>query len=325
MNSFNRKTWIELARHKLFLLLCFASVFLLPSQVLGAEVDGARIAVLYPDVPKPYLSVFTGIVDGIRSEYQGDIHELVLPKNFSLGQLQSWMDEKDLKAVIALGNQAMDLVIDLPEPYVSVTGAVLSVPESVTSGFSAITLAPDPALMFQELTQLAPEVKIVSVIYEPARHARLIARAKEAAIQQGIELRVYSESDAGQSGKLYRTFFKEKQAAEHAVWLLQGDQSLMNRSILYDVLKRAWYSEILVFSSNPSYVKKGVLFSLYPDNSLLGARLAKVMQKQLAGQGVGIEPAQQLLSALNIRTAEHLGLRVSRSKRREYDVVFPQN
>jgi putative ABC transport system substrate-binding protein len=123
---------------------------------------------------------------------------------------------------------------------------------------------------------------------------------------------------------LYRKFFKTLEAGKEAVWLLQGDAGLRERSVLYNVLKESWNNGILVFSSNPSYVSKGVLFSLYPDNRRMGSALASKLLARKAGEKPTIEQTRDLLIAVNIRTAKHLGLDVSRSQRREFDVIFPR-
>jgi putative ABC transport system substrate-binding protein len=88
-------------------------------------------------------------------------------------------------------------------------------------------------------------------------------------------------------------------------------------------LKKAWKHRLVVFSSNPSLVEKGALFSLYPDNRKLGQSLAQASMAQRRGDPVGVQPTRDLLSVLNTRTAEHLGLGLSRSQLREFDIVFP--
>ncbi len=289
----------------------------------SAFAEEADIAVLYPDVPAPYSSVFTDIVEGIEKGYDGRVRSRVLPQSISAPKLEAWLESRNIVRVIALGKQAMDLMQVLPENYVTVAGAVLSVPPVVNETFSAITLAPDPDLTFAELKRLAPKVEIVSVIYHKSYHAHLIQRASEVAARHGITLELHAANGARADAQLYHEFFEAKDAKRRSVWLLQGDKSLQNRSILYNLLKDAWYSKLLVFSNNPSYVKKGILFSLFPDNIRMGESLAAAMEQQNAGKSIGVVQTRDLLSALNIRTAEHLGLPLSRSKRREFDVVFP--
>jgi len=72
-------------------------------------------------------------------------------------------------------------------------------------------------------------------------------------------------------------------------------------------------------------VNKGVLFAMYPDNMKLGLSLGEVVLAELNG---GTErnkmiPAEDLKTAFNIRTAEHLGVSFTSEDLRKYDTVFP--
>ena len=94
------------------------------------------------------------------------------------------------------------------------------------------------------------------------------------------------------------------------------------RAILPLTLRESWNRNIAVFSSNPSHVPRGVLFSLYPDNRAMGRTLAAMAVEEGNG-AASIEPLGDLRVAVNLRTAEHLGLDLSSRQRREFDLVFP--
>lgn len=306
-------------------LLCLSlCVCLLP--VLARSAQATDLAVIYPDVPEPYSRVFEDIIDGIDQAYEGELLKKVLPMEITSGDVQQWLEQKSITKVIALGNQAMGVVLELPESYVTVTGAVLSVDpvKNLGTGFSAVTLAPDPYHTFQQLQQLAPKVTTVSVIYNEGYHGRLISRARDAASDLGLVLELHQAAGLSADSVMYKQFFQVEDAEKRAVWLLQGDRALEDRSVLYNLLKDAWYNKLLVFSDNPSYVKKGVLFSLYPDHDGMGKSLVEALEKQKNGQNIGVVQTRSLHSALNIRTAEHLGLSLSRSQRRGFDVIFPR-
>jgi putative ABC transport system substrate-binding protein len=282
------------------------------------------ILVLYPDVPDPYIRVFTDIIDGIRSTHPGSVNDRVLPRNARLDDVVAILDSTQLNTVVALGNQAMDMVQQLPSGYLSVSSAILAAPVNVAPDFTAITLAPDPDELFRELVALAPHVKTVHVSYQQVLHGRLMERARAVAASHGLNLEVHRFETLTESANWYRSIFKTLDPKAESVWLLQGDIALRERSVLYHVLKAAWNRKLLVFSSNPSYVSKGVLFSLYPDNQGLGRSIARALAAKRNGDNIGIQHTRDLLIALNIRTAEHLGLNISRARLREIDVVFPR-
>ena len=70
---------------------------------------------------------------------------------------------------------------------------------------------------------------------------------------------------------------------DSALWLLQDRKIVDSKVVLPFILEKAWQKNIVVFSSALSHVKKGVLFSMYPDNQSHGEQLAKLVLKQSRG------------------------------------------
>ena len=96
-------------------------------------------------------------------------------------------------------------------------------------------------------------------------------------------------------------------------------------SILPLVLQESWNSNIAVFSSNFGYVRRGVLFSLYPDNAGLGKSLAGLAQDILVTGDYGkhgLMPLRDVQSAVNSRTAKHLGINPNRLQ--SFNKIFPE-
>ncbi len=306
------------------LALCGIHLLLLAVTASAQSNITDDVLLLYPDVPDPYVRVFTDIVEGFRLAYPAEVQDRMLASDAGLDDVLTILDSTQLKTVVALGNQAMGFVQQLPPDYLSVSSAILAAPVTVAPDFTAITLAPDPNEMFRELVALAPRIKNVHVSYQPSLHGRLMERARAVAASHGLTLEVHSHESLSQSASWYRTTVKSLNPKTDSLWLLQGDIALRERSVLYNVLKAAWNRKLLVFSSNPSYVSKGVLFSLYPDNQGLGRSVAAALIAKRNGENIGIQHTRDLLIALNVRTAEHLGLNLSRARLREIDVIFPR-
>ena len=110
-----------------------------------------------------------------------------------------------------------------------------------------------------------------------------------------------------------------------ALWLPQDTTTVDDDTILPFVLRQSWNRDLPVFSSNVTHVKRGALFALYPDNVELGRALAQAAVRYLSGSKHGVEGVQALRevkSAINTRTAAHLGLSLD-TKLAGYDLVFP--
>jgi len=93
------------------------------------------------------------------------------------------------------------------------------------------------------------------------------------------------------------------------------------------VLQESWDRSVAVFSSTALHVRRGVLFSLYPDDLELGRNLATSALGFVSGKGQvahGVMPLKDVLIAVNLRTASHLGLDISYKQQRSFNLVFPE-
>ena len=291
--------------------------------VLGAFAGGAPIAVLYPDVREPYSSIFRDIVGGIKRESGAKVTTYSLKTEDSLEEVREWLDKMHPKAVILLGNRGKYLADELGENYLTIAGAAILSGDYVQSGLSGISLTPSPRRLFAKLKEIAPDVERITVIYHDATNGWLIELAKVAALDSGFKLEALAAEDVREAAGVYREVLERQNNGKDAIWLLQGDPTLDERSLLPTILNEAWGSHSIVFSSNPSHVKRGALFSLYPDNFNMGKSLAVKANKLIGGGKSGAEPLEDLLVAVNLRTAEHLNLKLNRSDEKDFDLVFP--
>ena len=91
------------------------------------------------------------------------------------------------------------------------------------------------------------------------------------------------------------------------------------------MLKESWNRNVPVFSSSYLHVKKGALFVLYPNNVDLGRNLASSAIKIISGEARrGMLPLRDVHTAVNLRTASHIGLSLSNEQQRSFDSVFPE-
>jgi putative ABC transport system substrate-binding protein len=289
--------------------------------------DIPSIAVLYPNIREPYQSVFSKIIDGIEEGLKAPVARYAMAETESFSTIASQLEKQNPRAVIALGRVGLLAAEKLRGKWPVVVGAVLAGQNPDTRGFAGITLTPDPEILFHWLNMLAPEVKRVTVIYNRDRKEHGIERAKEAARGHGLTLNALPAENLWEAANLYRGFLGGSETdSSEALWLLQDESTLDDNALLPVILKEAWEKNLVVFSSTPEHVKKGALFSLYPDNFGMGRSLAALALEQLKeGQprGSNMLPLRNLLIAVNLRTAEHLGLRLPSHEKRKFDLVFP--
>ncbi len=284
------------------------------------------MAVIYPDIGEPYRSVFGAIIEGVEDRARGKVFGIALPMGGTAPAMSAELRKRDVKAVIALGRSGLKAAAQLDKQFSVVAGGVLSVPESEAQGMLVQSLAPEPDVLFAKLKAFAPFVKRVVVVHDPRQNDWLIHLAREAAKAQSLELLALEADDLKGAVQRYQELLGSLHPKRDALWLPQDSTTVEDSTVLPLVLRECWRQNLVVFSSNAMHVRRGALFSLYPDNIEIGRFLAgaALASLQPGGQAPrGIQALKQLLTAANTRTAEHLGLDLGASKQRIH-LVFPE-
>lgn len=295
----------------------------LASKVAMAGGDG-QIAVIYPDIGEPYRSVFAEIIAGIEARTKTQVVSYAVGPATDANSLRGVLKAKDVRVVIALGRQGMKAADALGREFGVVVGGVVGVPENEAKNLPVISLSPAPSVLFAKLTSLAPEVRRVFVVYDPRQNGWLIRLAKEAARRQGLELVAYEASDLKTAVGYYQSILAGADNRRDALWLPQDSTTVDEGVVLPMVLQQSWDRRLPVFSSSFGHVRRGVLFSLYPNNAGLGKNLANSALDYLSDEPVkgGVMALTDVQMAVNLRTARHLGLDFSSQLQNSFDLVF---
>ena len=288
--------------------------------------DKVVIGTLYPQVREPYREVFRNIIVGIKRQAKGSVKVLELKQADHSAQLQAWQQKHQIQTVIALGRQSLSACADDIVDARFVLGAVLAPLEHGCEFHSAIALAPAPTRLFDWLQQLSPTVKRVTVVYNHELNGWLMEHAATAAEQHGLELNALPAKDLREAAGLYNQVLGSGLGPGDALWLPQDNHTVDQRTILPLLLKASWDRNFILFSSNPAHVKRGVLFGLYPDNQAMGASLTELAMLAANGQSAEhakLKPLMDVLIAVNVRTADHLGLHFSHKQKSAFNLTFP--
>jgi putative ABC transport system substrate-binding protein len=311
----------------------FMPLALLDTDEINRKLDAqgyanyrGAIAVVYPDLEEPYHSIFSKMIEGIEERAKGRVRTYPLSSNADVAESVALLKRSGTKVVIALGRQGLQVASGLDKDVPVVVGGVLSIPDMGGRNVTGVTLAPDPMLLFARLRSLLPNVRRVIVIYDPVRNDWLIKLARDAARAYGLELVAHEAHDIGSAARLYEAAFASADGRHDAVWLPQDATTVDEGTILPLVLREAWNRSIPVFSSSYLHVRKGALFALYPNNLDLGHTLGTDALNALAGEPLkrGMQPLHEVRTAINLRTASHIGLTISYQKQLNFDSVFPE-
>lgn len=296
--------------------LAWAALAVLP--VDRAWAQDALVAVVYPELAEPYRTIFAQIVQGAREAGGASIVPVCLDTDIGVGGLAVYLRQSGIKKIIVLGRKAIKAASALGAEVQVVLGGAVLAPSNETRLASSISLTPDAGQLFALLRELAPDIRRVVTVFSPEQSGWLIESARDTARQRGVELMATPADDLRASAREHGRQLEALDAKRDGLWLLQDSSTVDDSVVLPLVLRTAWDRQLVVFSSSLPHVKKGALFSLYPDNIGLGRELAQLAQSPTPGI---VHPARKLKRALNTRTAAHLGVSV---KRAAFDAVFPE-
>ncbi len=280
--------------------------------------NSARIAVLYPESSGHIKQLYANIILGMQ-EHGSNIQSRELNADSAADDIRQWLENQGSKAVILLGKRGQQFSQQLDVTIPVVTGAHVS----VQAGRSAVTLAADPQQLLRLLKQLNPGTRRVHVIYNEANSGWLIAQARRAAKLAGISLNAIQTDSVLASGQALKQVIDQAEARRDAIWL-PLDPILPVKPLLPELLKTAWEKNLIIFSGNPYHVQQGTLFALYPDYTELGRQLVELALRKIEQNGrPQHEPSRYLNSAINTRTAAHLGIRMGSPGIDTFNLVFP--
>ncbi len=293
---------------------------------LQASAGKGTIAVLYPNVSEPVRSAFISMIQGIEERTRVRVRSYPVEARTAQAELNAQLKRANTRVVIALGRQGLNMAAGLDKDILVLVGGALLLSDAEIVNVNGISLTPDPALLFSRLRTLLPDVKRVLVVYDPKKTEWLLRLAREAARSQGLELVAHEARDLGHAAAFYSSLLKAADGKRDALWLPHDTTTVEESTLLPLILKESWNHGVPIFSSNVLHAKKGALFAMSPNNVELGKSLASSALGLMAGEmrRKGVQPLRELHTALNLRTANHMGLNIGYQQQRTFDFIFSE-
>ncbi len=281
------------------------------------------IAVYYPDADRPYDAVFKQILSGIEQGVEIPIRRYLVDQTKQNSSIAPLENSNECAAMIGLGRGGLKVATESNVP--AIVGAVIAQPDEITT-VSGVSLVPQPEEMFKRLTHFAPYIKSVFVVFNPENNGKLIHKAVQVATQFKIKLQAIPAIDLKSAFAEYKNIMEKINAKESALWFLHDPATVDTKAILPFALKQAWRKKLVIFSNQAGHAKSGVLFSVYPDNIRLGKRLGNLAQNcvKFACATKKVMLLNDLFTAVNIRTANRLGIRLNTRRDPYITVIFPR-
>lgn len=293
------------------LILCA----LISSIVLA---DG-HVAVIYPDTPSPFNQIFEEIVNGAKQKHSGEVITFSLAKKESPARALNWLNDNQAESVIALGLPGYKLAKSMLGNKKVVVSALPIIP----NGLSGISLIPAPEQLFDSLKQLAPTVEVINVVYSP-RSEWIIKLAEVEAQSRGYTIKSTRITSVKEALKAYDEILADFNSKKESLWIPFDPISGNEQVIIPNLLERSWEQNFILFSSKPAHVKRGALFTLFPNHVELGKALIDMLNEMETTNQPRIEPIRFTKLAVNLRTAAHLGFEYKNQQKSQFHLTFPE-
>ena len=287
-----------------------------------------ELVIVYPQVREPFARVFEEIVRGAEDGYEQQVQRVAMTKNQSPVDFIHVLDRKS--PVLVLGNRLARQAAEQNTDHRVIVGAVNGDFERVFG----ISLTPSFEAISNKLSFLVPAVKKIHVIAKPGTTLVDFDLAEGTFLHRGFALVIHEAEDIRSAAGVYRKLMQTLDEQD-AVWI-QPNGSFVNNAMLSILLQASWEKHFVVFSSNPVHVKRGALFSVYPNNYKMGLSLGRLAQavandlppgyqgaqKQLP-ETPKMQPLNDVFVTLNERTSNHLGISLTDDMRAQIDLVLP--
>lgn len=278
-----------------------------------------NILVLYPKVKTEYQIIFTTMINGIKNNPGISTSLFEVNKHTTPGEVESWIERSNGQVLVTLGKRSFNISTQITSRMPAITGGMVT-PIGTNSG---ISLMGDPLQFTSYLNMLAPKVKRIHIVYSEKNSGWLMPKISMAAKRYNLEVIAQKAETVQQAALAFQKILRSSDLKSDALWLLM-DRVIPDAAILPSILKTVWEKNLVVLSSNPGHVKRGILFALYPDYEKMGKEIAILAIKSLNNPtGPTILPTKDMRSAINVRTASHLGLNITPKILRRFNLIFP--
>lgn len=293
---------------------CISYVFLVSPSA------AATLAIVYPEVPAPYKQLFDQIIEGIEAKHTGALIKYPINSPIAPDNLLRKMQNDQVDMVVTLGRRGLSFNKALKDQYPLVTGALPIKP----NGISGVSLIANPTNLFKQLHELSPNTQRIHVVFTE-KTQWLIDKAQISATTHDLELITYKAADIREAVKHYQQILKTADQKKDSIWVPLDSITANEKVILPLLLRESWDKNLVVFSSKPGHVKRGFLFTLFPDSAQDGVRLAEMLNSMFyEGKTPGVVLSDSLRVVVNLRTASHLGLEYSSQLKNSFHQTFPQ-
>ena len=275
-----------------------------------------------PKVDAPYDAIFENIIKGYQQRSTADIKIIRFGRDApSANALVSSQIDRiaDVKLIVPIGNDAYDLVKQLNTKY-PVLGVLVNKSALLDNDLPILSIHTDPRLYVQRIRQILPDTK--KIIYIHHIHNKSLGEIEKKITQKfGMAYDMLLVNDLEDALVKFNTLSRESHP--NTVFVISRDVVSLNTDLLFPILMDySWRKGVPMVSETLSHVKRGFLFSYYPDLIGVGHWIASINPEKLQGEDI-LQLNSNVSLSINTRTASHLGISNKDIRDANAKILFP--
>lgn len=310
MRSDDRAAW----------LAGWALVWLAAVPLAAAERES--VALVQSGALAPFVTAADAVAERLRNARPGlDLARFDLAGDEGNGaKVLRALRARPPRVVVTVGSLATGVVLDGLVGAPLVFSMVLYPREGgylgrAGSDVTGVSLDVPLGQQFDYLRRLLPRARTIGVLYSPDESGHIVEAARGAARDAGFQLDAERVDQPANAAKLLR----QLATRVDVVWSV-ADGHVFTPSTTAGLILTALRNQVPLIGLSPAHVRAGALAAPACDYADIGAQAAELALRVLGGEpAAAIPPAtpRRIRWALNLRTAEHLGLQVPEALRAE--------
>lgn len=281
-------------KHNYILFIILTALMAVPLSVW--TVESADLLIIGDTKLKPVSDLIAGIEEALS--YSATVRSPADVKDNFEGIIQS----EGTKAVVALGQDAVNVSLSLPESIPVIYGLIINPPETSRKNMTGVYMATPVSEYMSFINKYFPAIKRIGIICEP--------RTRDLVCQGAVPANAvfYYATNPYE-------FISAVSGMRNNVdaLLLLPEKNLLSKTALEKAYLYSFRDNIPVIGISEKYVKTGSLFSLGFDAADMERQLANLILKVLTrGKAAGVPQSapDKFTLHINRKTAEATGVHV---------------
>ncbi|MBI5665340.1 MAG: hypothetical protein HZC49_09715 [Nitrospirae bacterium] len=274
----------------------FLSTVLIAVSLYACPAESAEVLIIGDSQLKPVSELIAGIEDALS------VTSTVKAPADVKDNLESIVYREGAKAVVALGQDAVNISLSLPESIPVIYALIINPPDTARGNITGVYMATPVSEYMSFINKYFPDIKRVGIVCDPVTRS-VICPAEHRANAKLYDATNPYEFISAVSGM----------RGDVDALLLLPEKNLLSQTAIEKAFIFSFREKIPVIGISEKYVKTGSLFSLgfNPEHMerQIGNLIIKVLNRGSAS-GIPQSPPERFTLYINRKTAEATGIRV---------------